>query len=107
MTSGPSRRYPRVKSPKELRVAWQAGAKKAVSSLETLALGGLFIRTPEPPTVGTSVQLLIDMPEGEVRARAVVRSVESGRGMGVEIVSMRQEDRARLDKFLKPLLPGK
>jgi hypothetical protein len=65
----------------------------------TLGLGGLFICTPEPPAVGTIIQLLIDMPGGEVRARAIVRNVEP-EGMGVEIMSMRQEDRARLGRFL-------
>jgi hypothetical protein len=68
-----------------------------------MGLGGLFIRTKEPPAAGTIIQLLIDLPGGEVRARGIVRSVKVGEGMGVGIVSMNPEDRARLNKFLGQL----
>ncbi len=91
-----------MKPPKGLRVAWQATTQRSVSRVETLGLGGLFICTAEPPAVGTIIQLLIDMPGGEVRARAIVRNVKPAEGMGVEIMSMRQEDRARLGRFLSP-----
>jgi hypothetical protein len=68
-----------------------------------MGMGGLFIRTKEPVAVGTMIQLLIDLPSGEVRGRAIVRSVKAGEGMGVGIVSMNPEDRARLNKFLGQL----
>jgi hypothetical protein len=99
----PSRRYPRMKSPKGLNVAWQSATQKLVSRVETLGLGGLFIRTKEPPATGTIIQLLIDIPGGGVRARAVVRDIQPGDGMGLGIVSMSQEDRARLSTFLSQL----
>ena len=35
--------------------------------------------------------------------RAVVRNVKPGEGMGVSIVSMEQEDRGRLDQWLRQL----
>jgi len=38
-----------------------------------------------------------------VRGRAIVRSVKAGEGMGVAIVSMNPEDRARLNRFLGQL----
>jgi hypothetical protein len=38
-----------------------------------------------------------------VRVRAVVRNVIPGEGMGVAIVSMEQEDRGRVDQWLKQL----
>ena len=98
------RRYPRVKPPKGLRVAWQTATGRSVSRLEAMGLGGFFIRTTNPPAVGAIIQLLLDVPQGEVRARAIVRSVTPAEGMGVEIVSMRPEDRGRLHRFLKKLL---
>ena len=36
--------------------------------MDNLGLGGLFIRTPDPPPAGTFIQLLIDAPTGEVRS---------------------------------------
>ncbi len=98
-----TRRYPRWKPPKGLSVAWQSATQRLVSRVETLSLGGLFIRTKEPPAIGTMIQLLIDIPGGGIRARATARDIKPGEGMGVGIVSMSQEDRARLSSFLSHL----
>jgi len=98
-----TRRYPRVKSPEGLGVAWRTATHRLVSRIETLSLGGLFIRTKEPLAMGAIIQLLIDIPGGGVRARATVRNIKPGQGMGVGIVSMGQEDRARLSTFLTQL----
>jgi PilZ domain-containing protein len=98
-----ARRYPRSKVQKPVLVAWKKGTEKHVSRVENLALGGLFVCTKDSPAVGTSLQLLFNTPEGEVRVRAIVRNLVSGRGMGLAIVSMEQEDRARLDRWLRRL----
>jgi hypothetical protein len=98
-----TRRYPRRNVHKEMLVAWKKGSQKYVSRAENLGLGGLFISTQQPPPVGTSLQLLFNVPEGEVRGRAIVRNLASSRGMGLAIVSMEQEHRARLDRWLKRL----
>jgi PilZ domain len=97
------RRYPRLKAPKGLSVAWQNASQRWVSHVDELGLGGLFIRTKEPPPVGTILQLLIDIPGGGVRARGIVRAIKPERGMGVGLVSMGQEDRQRLSRFLSQL----
>ena len=98
------RRYPRVEAPKSLVVAWQSGTKRAVSCLESIGLGGLFVLTRQPVPLRSMVKILMDFPLGEVRARAVVRRVTPSRGMGIEFISMTQEDRARLSKALQPML---
>lgn len=98
-----SRRHPRSKVPKQVLVAWMKGTEKRVSRVENLALGGLFVVTKDSPAVGTSLQLLFNAPEGEVRVRAIVRNLVPGRGMGLAIVSMEPEHRARLDRWLKRL----
>ena len=49
------------------------------------------------------LQLMFNTPQGQVRVRAVVRNVKAGEGMGVAIVSMEQEDRGRLDQWLRRL----
>ena len=65
--------YPRFAAPKGTIVAWHRFNKRAVSLVDNLGLGGLFIRTPDPPPAGTFIQLLIDAPTGVVRARAAVQ----------------------------------
>lgn len=97
------RRYPRMKSPEDLSVAWQTAAQKLVSRVETLGLGGLFIRTQEPPATGTIIRMVIDIPGGGVRARTIVRDIKPGEGMGVQIVNMGRGDRARFSSFLSQL----
>ena len=85
-------------------VAWQSGTRRAVSYLESIALGGLFVVTRQPVPIRSMVKILLDLPFGEVRARAVVRRVTPARGMGLEFIAMTQEDRARLNKALQPML---
>ncbi len=105
MTPTPKkRRYPRVGLPKGMLVAWQGAGQRIVSRVGTVGLGGLFIRTPQPAPVGDIVKLFFEVPGGEVRARAVVRDSQPGKGMGVEFTSMGSESRARLDRLLKRLL---
>jgi PilZ domain len=101
--SSGTRRYPRMKAPRSAVVAWKTSDQREVSRVTTIALGGLFIRTKNPPKAGSTVQLLIVTPKGYLRVRANVRSVITGEGMGVAIVSMEPEDRAKLDRWLKQL----
>ncbi len=103
-TAARGRRYPRVGLPKGMLIAWQSGGERIISRVATLGLGGLFISTPNPPAVGEIVKLIFEVPGGEVRARAVVRSSQPGRGMGVEFTAMGHEARARLHRLLKRLL---
>jgi PilZ domain len=98
------RRYPRAVPPRSLVVAWQSGTRRTVSYLESMGLGGLFVATPQPVPIRSMVKVLMDLPFGEVRARAVVRRVTPARGMGIEFIAMTQEDRARLRKTLQPML---
>jgi hypothetical protein len=98
------RRYPRVTLPKGILVAWQGSTLRSVSRIQTVGLGGLFISTEDPPPLGTMVKILFDVPGGEVRARAMVKHVEAGKGMAVAFTDMGSEDRARLNELLKRLL---
>ncbi len=102
--SPPKRRYPRIAIAKGLCVAWHGGGQRTVSRIRTLGMGGVFIYTPTPPGVGTIVKMIFEIPGGEVRARAMVRSVELGQGMGVEFTGMTHEHRAWLHQLLNRLL---
>jgi len=102
-TTNDLRRYPRFNPPKPTFSAWQSANQRFVSRVGNLGLGGLFIRTPEPPQPGTLIQLLLDTSEGEIRARGEVKSTRPKEGMGVKIVAMQQEDRARFARWLKRL----
>ena len=103
-TANDLRRYPRILSPKGTFLAWQSISKKLVSRVENLGLGGLYIRTPEPPLPGSFIQLLFDVPAGEVRARALVQRSKPNEGMGVKFIAMQPEDRGRFVRWLQSLV---
>src|SRR5258708_2624002 len=94
--TGDKRRYSRVEIPKGMWVAWEGSGQRLVSRVFDLSLGGVFIPTPEPPPVGTTVGLLFEISGRNIRARAIVRRSLSGVGMGVEFVAMGYEERAQL-----------
>ena len=97
------RRYTRVGLPKGMLVAWEHSGVRKVSRVSVLALGGLFIATPKPPPVGDAIQLIFEVPGGDVRARATVRHSQQGKGMGIEFTAMSSEARARLNQLMKVL----
>jgi curved DNA-binding protein CbpA len=88
-----------------MAVAWRSGSQQGVSRLGTVSMGGLFLKTPNPPAADSPLELLIDVTSGvQVRARAIVRNSQAGKGMGVKFVHMGAEDRSRLNQFLKSQL---
>jgi hypothetical protein len=100
-----ARRYERVGLGKGPLIAWQALGRRVVSRVTTLGMGGLFIAAPEPTAIGDGIKVFFRVAGSEVRARATVRNAHPGKGMGVEFISMRTEDRARLRQLLCKLLP--
>jgi hypothetical protein len=94
------RRYTRVNLPKGKLVAWEYMGERSVSTVRVLGLGGLFICTPHPPPSGDYIKLVIEVPGGDVRARAMVCDSRTGEGMGIQFVSMGHDARARLNRLL-------
>jgi len=103
MTTPQERKYPRLKPPKTFVVAWQSGVERDVSYVDNLGLSGLCLRTKKKVALRSLVQILLDMPLGQVRGRAVVRWVSEDHGMGLQIIAMDPEDRARLFRQIKAL----
>jgi hypothetical protein len=85
-------------------VSWHTGGQRSISRVRELNFGGLFITAPNPPPVGTSLALLLSVPEGEIRTRAVVRDASPREGMGVEFTEVGQEDAVRLQALIARLL---
>jgi hypothetical protein len=98
------RRYPRIGLPRGMTVEWQAGGSHEIARVATLGLGGLFIDVQNPRPLGDVIQLFFRVPDGEVRARAIVRDSHPGKGMGVEFTYMASDARARLNRLLSKLL---
>src|SRR5258708_28215259 len=80
------RRYPRAVPPKRLKVAWQSGTRRAVSYLESIGLGGLFILTRQAVPLRSMVKILMDLQFVELRARAVVPIISPPPGLGIKFI---------------------
>ncbi len=98
------RRYERISLPQGMYVAWYGGGEQEVSRVRTLGMGGLFISAANPPSVGSKLILVFEVPGGSVQAGGVVRSVVPGEGMGVEFTRLAVSDRILLERLLKRLL---
>ncbi len=98
------RRYKRIELPRGLVVAWSWDKQSEMSIAPTIARGGMFIATLDPPPAGSNLRLLFEVPGGEILAAGVVRDSRAGRGMGVEFTQMGTEEVARLESLLSKLL---
>jgi Tfp pilus assembly protein PilZ len=104
-----NRKSARVAVSKGVWVAWQHGkgqhskAQRTVSRVRDLSVGGVFIATPLPIAIGTNIEMLFALPEGETRIHGIVRYASSGKGIGVEFTNMGAGDRARLQELLRRL----
>jgi hypothetical protein len=71
--------------------------------VRNLSLGGLFIETDTPTVPGVPTKLHFLVEEGQIRADAVVRHAEPGRGLGLKFTAVHHEDRPRLGELMKRL----
>jgi hypothetical protein len=97
------RAYPRIRPPSSVLGAWQSGMQRDVSYVENLALGGVFLRTKKKVALRSLVQVLLDMPMGQVRGRGVVRRCQENYGIAVQFIAMDPEDRGRLVRQIRDL----
>jgi PilZ domain len=97
------RAYPRIMPPKSFLGAWRSGLQREVSYVENLAIGGVFLRTKKKVAIRSLVQILLDMPMGQVRGRGVVRRHQEQYGIAVQFIAMEPEDRGRLVRQIRDL----
>jgi hypothetical protein len=98
------RAYPRIKPPPSVLGAWRSGMQREVSYIENLAIGGVFLRTKKKVALRSLVQVLLDMPVGQVRGRGVVRRHQEHYGIAVQFIAMDPEDRGRLIRQIRDLI---
>jgi PilZ domain len=84
-------------------VYWRSAGHEHLAPVRNLSMGGLFIETDTPPVAGMSAELDFLVQEGQIRAEAIVRHAEPGRGLGLRFTAVRNEDRLRLEELVKRL----
>ncbi len=93
------RKYSRIRA-KGIRVRWKADGKTSASRLENVGLGGLYLHAANPAKEGTTIDVVLNLPTGQVYARAKVRRSTPAKGMGLQFVQMAPEDRVKLHRYL-------
>ena len=103
-TASPSRRFnSRIKTPGEVWVYWRCNERDETAPVRDVSLGGLFVETAKPRAVGLTAKVDFLVQEGQIRADAVVRHVEPGRGLGLKFTAVRDGDRAHFIALLNRL----
>jgi len=92
------RKNQRISTPTELWASYKIEDRLITLRVQDFSVSGALLVTEEAIPVGTRLDLLFSVPEGEIRALAVVRSFTPGRGIGVEFVGM---DSGAFDLVLK------
>ncbi|MGB7848798.1 MAG: PilZ domain-containing protein [Candidatus Acidiferrum sp.] len=107
VTPGPSRRRTsRILVGHDLWVYWESPPYRDISRVRDLSPSGLFLETRARKREGEMVRLHFLVQEGQIRAEAIVRHAESGRGLGMKISSVSSQDAPHLNRLLSRLREG-
>jgi PilZ domain len=98
------RKNQRILTPTGLWVSCKFDDRRATLRVQDFSAAGALLVTEEAIPVGTRLELLFSVPEGEIRTLGVVRSFTQGRGIGVEFVSMEANAFDLILKLVKRLL---
>jgi len=98
------RKNQRIPTPIGLWVSCKFDDRRTTLRVRDFSVSGALLVTEEAIPVGTRLDLLFSVPEGEIRVLAVVRSFTLGRGIGVEFVAMESSAFDLTLKLVKRLL---
>lgn len=90
------RRAARVDAGDGIYAFWSCDGREGLSRVRDVSLGGLFIESPVEQDLGASVKLDFLAGEGQIRANAVVRHVRPGKGAGLKLIAINDQDCQRL-----------
>jgi hypothetical protein len=93
----------RVESSGDVWVYWQCGGSEDLSPVLDMSIGGLFIQTLKTRTEGILARLHFLVPEGQIRADAIVRHARPGIGLGLKFTALSEQDRPQLTALLMRL----
>jgi hypothetical protein len=84
-------------------VYWRCDGRDDIARVRDLSVGGVFIETRKPKSVGVMTSLHFLVQEGMIRADATVRHAKDGQGMGLKFTAVREEDRKNLISLMSRL----
>jgi PilZ domain-containing protein len=98
------RRYPRIEGgPHGVWVYWHCQGREDTSRVRDLSAAGLFVETEVGRDVDAALRLDFLVQEGQIRAKAIVRHVMPGCGLGLKFIALTAEDGPRLAALMTRL----
>jgi hypothetical protein len=97
------RRYLRIEDPHGVWVYWHCQGREDTSRVRDLSTAGLFVETELGRDVEDAIRLDFLVQEGQIRAKAVVRHVKPGSGLGLKFIALTAEDGPRLTALMTRL----
>jgi PilZ domain len=84
-------------------IYWRCNSLDDVLRVRDLSFGGMFVETPTPQPAGAVATIDFLVPEGQIRAEAVVRHGKPASGLGLKFTAMPEADRPRLGMLITRL----
>lgn len=101
-SSFPSRRFStRFETSQDVWVYWNCRGRDDLSRVRNMSAGGLFLETKARIPVGVMSALHFLVPEGKIRADALVLRTEPHRGVGLKFIEVKAEDRKNLEALFR------
>ncbi len=98
------RTHPRRELNAAVEVVESESGKRLQGQLFDLAMGGCYVKTPDPLPIGTATKVEITKEAHTIKPQARVVSTQAGNGMGLEFVSLPAEDLEALAAWLDEAL---
>ena len=95
------RKSPRIKTGLALEIRHPASSTPLRVTTSEISLGGCYIETMFTLEVGTQLEMILWINDEKVPAKGVVATRYPQVGNGINILEMANEDRAKLESFLK------
>ena len=86
----------RAETHEDVWVCWRCAGREDVSRVCDLSVGGLFLSTPIPRPLGAKAKLDFLVPEGQIRAEALVQHLIPNGGVGLKFIAITDQDCPRL-----------
>src|ERR1041385_8448941 len=85
----------------EYELTSSSGPSRVRRNMANISLGGMFITTEEPIRTGTRMVVRFELPnKHRVIAVSKVRYAKKGVGLGVEFLSLDEEDHEELKEYI-------
>src|SRR5204863_393141 len=82
----------RIETHEDVWVCWRCEGIEDVSRVCDLSVGGLFLSTATPRRLGAKAKIDFLVPEGQIRAEAVVQHQVPSGGLGLKFTAITDQD---------------